>query len=139
MTVHLLMSAGRGPEECSWAVAELTTRLEAEAAETGVKTERLETVPGDHRGTFRSVLLRLTGDRADEFAAGWTGTLSWQAASPYRSGVGRKNWYVTAQPCQVESRRTPFAESDVDVVAIRTGGLHIWPRSARRQCAPSRR
>jgi peptide chain release factor len=122
MTVHLLLSAGRGPEECSWAVAELLTRLEAEASHDRVTTERLETVAGDRRGTFRSVLLRVTGERAATFAESWTGTLCWQAPSPYRTGVGRKNWYVTAQPVEVESRRTPFDESDVDVVAIRTGG-----------------
>jgi peptide chain release factor len=122
MTAHLLLSAGRGPQECAWAVQELLSRLEAEATREGVRTERLESVPGDRRGTFRSVLLRITGDRAAEFAATWTGTLCWQAPSPYRSGIGRKNWYVTAQPCEAGSRRTPFAESDVDVVAIRTSG-----------------
>ncbi|NMO57900.1 peptide chain release factor H [Actinoplanes sp. TBRC 11911] len=122
MTVHLLLSAGRGPEECAWAVAELTSRLEAEATKAKIRTERLETVAGTRRGTFRSVLLRLTGDHATEFAATWTGTLCWQAASPYRTGHGRKNWYVTAQPTDPGSHRTPFAESDVDVVAIRTGG-----------------
>jgi peptide chain release factor len=122
MTVHLLLSAGRGPQECSWAVAELLSRLDAEASRDGVKIERLETVAGDRRGTYRSVLLRITGERAEKFAASWSGTLCWQAPSPYRTGVSRKNWYVTAQPVDVESRRTPFDESDVDVVAIRTGG-----------------
>jgi len=28
MTTHFLLSAGRGPAECSWAVARLTARLE---------------------------------------------------------------------------------------------------------------
>jgi hypothetical protein len=36
--VHLLVSAGRGPVECAWAVAELVARLEAEAAAAGVPT-----------------------------------------------------------------------------------------------------
>lgn len=35
---------------------------------------------------------------------------------------GRKNWYVIAQPCQVDTPRTTFAEADVDIVACRTGG-----------------
>lgn len=29
MSVHLLLSAGRGPQECAWALAELLHRLEA--------------------------------------------------------------------------------------------------------------
>jgi peptide chain release factor len=122
MSVHLLMSAGRGPQECSWALAQLLGRLEAEAGRRSVTVERVETVVGERPGTYRSVLLRISGDAAETFAASWTGTLCWQAASPYRSGPGRKNWYVTAQPCQVGGPHTRFAESDVDVVAVRTGG-----------------
>ena len=31
MSVHLLLSAGRGPQECAWALARLLHRLEADA------------------------------------------------------------------------------------------------------------
>jgi peptide chain release factor len=116
------MSAGRGPQECSWALAQLLRRLEADAAGRAVTVERVETVAGERPGTYRSALLRISGDAAEGFAASWTGTLCWQAPSPYRSGPGRKNWYVTAQPCQVGAPETRFAESDVEVVAVRTGG-----------------
>ena len=33
--VHLLMSAGRGPQECAWAVARLLGCLQAEAEAAG--------------------------------------------------------------------------------------------------------
>ncbi|NUT33095.1 MAG: peptide chain release factor H [Hamadaea sp.] len=121
MTVHLLVSAGRGPQECTWALAQLVRRMEADAVRHRVTTERIESVPGDRPGTFRSVLVRVAGTDAAEFAATWTGTLCWQAPSPYRS-TGRKNWYVIAQPCDVDAPRTVFAEKDVDIVACRTGG-----------------
>jgi peptide chain release factor len=120
--VHLLMSAGRGPQECAWAVAQLVRRLEAGAARQGPTTRRAETVPGDRAGTFRSLLVRLEGAGAEAFAASWTGTLCWQAPSPYRSSAGRKNWYVIAQRCEVGAARTAFAEADVDIVGCRTGG-----------------
>ena len=90
MSVHLLLSAGRGP--------------------------------GDRPRTYRSVLVQIRGAGAEAFAASWTGTLCWRAPSPYRSGAGRKNWYVIAQPCQVDVPHATFAESDVDVVGCRTGG-----------------
>ncbi|MFI6761730.1 peptide chain release factor H [Micromonospora sp. NPDC050417] len=122
MSVHLFMTAGRGPQECAWALARLLRRLETEAARKNLTTERVGTVPGDRPGTHRSVLLRIAGPGAETFAASWTGTLCWQAPSPYRSEAGRKNWYVTAQPCQVDIPRTAFSEADVDVVACRTGG-----------------
>ncbi|GAA3337083.1 hypothetical protein GCM10020358_12080 [Amorphoplanes nipponensis] len=36
--------------------------------------------------------------------------------------MGRKNWYVIAQPCEPGPRRTAFAEADVEIVGCRTGG-----------------
>ncbi|MFF3444256.1 peptide chain release factor H [Streptosporangium sp. NPDC002721] len=121
-SVHLLLSAGRGPQECAWALARLLRRLEADAARQNLETRRTETVPGDRPGTYRSVLVRISGAGAEAFAASWTGTLCWQAPSPYRTGTSRKNWYVTARPCEVDTPRTTFAEKDVDIVACRTGG-----------------
>jgi peptide chain release factor len=117
----LLMSAGRGPAECAWAVASLARRLEDAGAKQGLTIRRLESVPGPRPATFLSVLLDISGQGAAEFAASWTGTLCWQAPSPYRA-VGRKNWFVVARPCVVDAPVTPFAETDVEIVAIRTGG-----------------
>jgi peptide chain release factor len=122
MTIHLLLSAGRGPQECSWAVARLLGRLEDSARSTDVAVERIESVPGDRPGTYRSVLLRLSGPGAANFTTGWSGTLCWQAPSPYRASAGRKNWYVTARRCSVDTPATPFTEADVDMVPCRTGG-----------------
>jgi peptide chain release factor len=122
MTVHLLLSAGRGPQECAWALAQLLPRIEADATRQNLQTHRLQTVSGDLPGTYRSVLVRIAGAGVEAFAASWTGTLCWQAPSPYRTNTGRKNWYVTAQPCQVDTPRTTFTEADVDIVACRTGG-----------------
>ncbi|MGN9810037.1 peptide chain release factor H [Micromonospora sp. BQ11] len=122
MTVHLLMSAGRGPQECAWALARLLHRLEVDAVRAHLTTHRVETVPAERPGTYRSVLVRISGSGAETFAASWTGTLCWQAPSPYRAATGRKNWYVVARPCQVDTPTSTFAEADVDVVACRTGG-----------------
>jgi peptide chain release factor len=122
VSVHLLLSAGRGPQECAWALARLLRRLEADATRQNLETHRAQTVSGDRPGTYRSVLVQISGAGAEAFAASWTGTLCWQAPSPYRAGTGRKNWYVVAQPCQVDTPRTTFTEADVDIVACRTGG-----------------
>ncbi len=122
MSVHLLLSAGRGPQECAWALAGLLHRLEADATRQNLATRRIRTVPGDRPGTYRSVLVHIRGAGAETFAASWTGTLCWQAPSPYRPTTGRKNWYVTARPYPVDTPRTTFAEADVDIVACRTGG-----------------
>ncbi len=120
--VDLLLSAGRGPQECAWAVAELATRLEAEAAARGLHVRRRDSVPGERPDSWRSLLLRITGSDAEALARSWTGTLCWQAPSPYRASAGRKNWYVTARICEPQPRGTTFDEADVHVVACRTGG-----------------
>ncbi|MEO3744567.1 peptide chain release factor H [Plantactinospora sp. B5E13] len=122
MSVHLLISAGRGPQECAWALARLLSRLEADAGCRQLTTRRVETMPGDRPDTYRSALVEISGVGAETFAAGWTGTLCWQAPSPYRADTGRKNWYVIARPCQLDIPRTRFVEADVDIVACRTGG-----------------
>jgi peptide chain release factor len=97
-------------------------RLPVTRVEAGrLVVTRVESVPGERRGTYRSVLLRINGPGAAEFAAGWTGTLCWQAPSPYRK-VGRKNWFVISQPVSLTVPRTHFAEDDVDFVPCRTGG-----------------
>lgn len=120
--VRLLMSAGRGPVECAWAVAQLLRRLEAQAGDAGLGLRRIEIVPGAEPGTYLSVLLGLSGAGAGAFARTWSGTLCWQAPSPYRPGHPRKNWFVIARQQQEVPSRGLFAEADVDLVACRTGG-----------------
>ncbi|MBM0274350.1 peptide chain release factor H [Micromonospora tarensis] len=122
MTVLLLLSAGRGPRECAWALTRLLHRLRADGTRRGLTIEQVQAVPGESSGTYRSVLIRISGADAGAFAGSWTGTLCWQAPSPYRASTGRKNWYVTAQPPQPDAQPTTFREADVDIVACRTGG-----------------
>ncbi|MGC4748311.1 peptide chain release factor H [Micromonospora sp. DT201] len=122
MSVLLLLSAGRGPRECTWALAQLLHRLIGDGTGRGLTIQQVESVPGDRPGTYRSVLIQISGAGAEPFAASWTGTLCWQAPSPYRTTAGRKNWYVTAQPPQLDAPPTPFDEADVEIVGCRTGG-----------------
>ncbi|MDG4759075.1 peptide chain release factor H [Micromonospora sp. WMMD710] len=122
MSTYLLLSAGRGPQECAWAVARLLHRLRTDADRQGLTVQQVEAVPGERPGTYRSVLIRISGAHAEALATSWTGTLCWQAPSPYRASTGRKNWYVTARAPESDAPPTPFAEADVDIVACRTGG-----------------
>ncbi|MFG1868556.1 peptide chain release factor H [Micromonospora arborensis] len=122
MSALLLLSAGRGPQECAWALAQLLHRLIADGTGRGLTVQQVQAVPGDRHGTYRSVLIQISGADAEAFAASWTGTLCWQAPSPYRTSAGRKNWYVTAQPPHRDAPPTTFVEADVDIVACRTGG-----------------
>ena len=62
MSIHLLLSAGRGPQECTWALARLLPRLEADATRRHLEFGRLRKlteatitvgVAVDHGGTAR--------------------------------------------------------------------------------------
>lgn len=84
--------------------------------------QQINAVPGDDPGTYRSLLLALTGPQVDAFTATWSGTLCWQAPSPYRPATARKNWFVAARALDPAPRDDPFTDDDVDIVACRTGG-----------------
>ncbi|MFI1995003.1 hypothetical protein [Actinoplanes sp. NPDC020271] len=82
MSTHLLMSAGRGPEECSWAVAQLLRRLEADARTREVVVDRVETVDTERRFTLNRRLalhlLRERLQRSDATAGQATVTARWR-------------------------------------------------------------
>lgn len=75
--------------------------------------------PGAAMTGDAEILLLLS---AETLADAWSGTLCWQARSPYRPDHARKNWFVVARRQQAVPDRRMFREGDVDVVAVRTGG-----------------
>ncbi|GAD62841.1 peptide chain release factor H [Aquipseudomonas alcaligenes] len=91
--ILLQLSAGQGPEECALAVAKALRRLLTEAEAARVEVRVLDEEAGTQRGTLRSVLLALQGERAETLAVAWSGSLQWVCSSPYRPSHGRKNWF----------------------------------------------
>lgn len=90
----LQLSAAQGPAECALAVAKALRCLLQEAKIAGVAVSVLEQQPGEHAGTWRSVLLALDGAKAATLAASWCGSVQWICTSPYRPRHGRKNWFI---------------------------------------------
>nr|WP_298117756.1 peptide chain release factor H [uncultured Pseudomonas sp.] len=91
--ILLQLSAAQGPEECALAVAKALQCLLAEAAEQGVEARVLEQEAGERPATLRSVLLALSGEKAERLAEAWSGSLQWICVSPYRPAHRRKNWF----------------------------------------------
>lgn len=90
----LQLSAGQGPLECMWVVAQLQPVLEKAARSQGLQLQCLELEPGPQKGTCKSVLYRLEGPGARAFAQEWQGSLQWVGQSPFRPHHKRKNWFV---------------------------------------------
>lgn len=128
--ILLQLTANTGPEECCLAVRKALSQLLHECAESDVRAEPLEQVPGERTGNFRSVLLALEGAQAPALASRWGGSVQWVCPSPYRPGHRRKNWFigVDAFDAEVRDARLDPREQDICYEAVRAsgpGGQHV--------------
>ena len=96
MHVDLQITSGRGPLECGYVVARLLPILlkEAKTMEVDCTILNQTPVPGASPAAFLSVIVRLSGPKANELAQKWIGTIQWVGQSPYRPTHKRKNWFV---------------------------------------------
>lgn len=121
----LQISSAQGPDECMLATAKALQYLIREAEQQRVELDIMETVPGSRAGTLRSVLVALHGDGAPALAERWTGTIQWVCTSPWRKGVGRKNWFIGGTCFESQ----PHAqESEIRFETLRAsgpGGQHV--------------
>jgi len=122
--VILHITAGKGPQECRWVVAQLARAFAREATDVGLESEvldGLEDLPS-------SILLGIGGEAAPVFAAQRIGTNQWIGNSPFRSGHQRRNWFVgVALPPEPEAI-IGLREEDIDYQAMRAsgpGGQHV--------------
>lgn len=129
MNLWLQLTAGRGPAECQWVVAQLLRALTREAEAAGVAVELLEAVAGEQAGTLRSALLSVSG--ADgallELVGQWVGSVQWVGRSPFRPHHKRQNWFVGVERFDVP--QTPaWSERDLEFATLRAsgpGGQHV--------------
>lgn len=100
------LTAGQGPKECGWVVAQLLRVMLAKAQHIGLSVEIVESLAFDKLlrnqnivmpDAYLSVLLRVEGKQAMVFANEWCGTHKWQGESPYRAKHKRFNWFVGAE------------------------------------------
>lgn len=90
----ILVTSGRGPEECTWVVYQTVNRILKEASGFNYKTSILEAMPGDKPKCFKSALLSIEGDEINGFLSRWEGTLQWIGQSMFRPNHKRKNWFI---------------------------------------------
>jgi len=122
--IILHLSAGQGPEECQWVVAQLAAMFAREAAAQGLTCEPVEPVIGPSA----SALLRVSGDDSEAFAVARTGTIRWIGTSPFRPTHKRRNWFVAVTRAPEVETVAEFREGDVQYQAFRAsgpGGQHV--------------
>ena len=124
MSVHLLITAGRGPGECQLVVRRLAAILTTEATSAGLTVTAGPTVAGSGEGGARSIVLVVTGEGAPAWAASVNGPVRWIATSPIRPRHPRRNWFVQVAVLGADDTDdvARFDEGDVIFHPIRSGG-----------------
>jgi peptide chain release factor len=121
------ISAGRGPNETHYVVAQVLKILLKEATQEAIEYVVLHTVPGYQNGTIQSVTLMVESHEMEHFIKSWIGTILWIGKSVFRKNHKRKNWYVAV----FELTENAIKEIDVDKFqfqAMRSrgaGGQHV--------------
>ena len=105
------ISSGQGPTECELGVAKLLTYLQ-----NNYDVSVIDTSPGYHDGTYRSVRLYTDTDLSE-----FLGSVQWVCRSPYRPTHKRKNWFIDFSACAV-SASEKFDPAQVVFDTFRSGG-----------------
>ncbi|MGJ8640455.1 MAG: peptide chain release factor H [Opitutaceae bacterium] len=128
MNAWIQITSGRGPDECSLAVAELMKVFVKDAKKADLEVDLLDSVEGSFSGTYRSVLLSVSGLSLSGFLSQWEGVVQWIMRSPYRSNYGRKNWFVGVNVFMPPEESDDFVYRDLRFEAVRAsgpGGQHV--------------
>lgn len=133
-TVWLQLTAGQGPKECGWVVAQLCREVLKDACGLGLSAVVVESLAFDkalrkqdliEADAYLSMLIRVEGKGADLFAGNWVGSIKWQGESMYRPKHKRINWFVSALVVEIPNVREidiKDLQREVKVESMRSGG-----------------
>ncbi|MEO9531790.1 MAG: peptide chain release factor H [Crocinitomicaceae bacterium] len=117
----LQISAGNGPAECAWVVAQLLKTILIATKNLNIKVIEVDREKGTENATLNSATLFLEGAEVGEFCSKWNGTIQWIGQSPYRRYHKRKNWFVDVSTFESEGT-TNFKQKDVKFETFRSSG-----------------
>ncbi len=126
--ILLQLSAGKGPVECSKAVALALRTIEQNCREQSIKVEVVEMVQGQDRHCFKSVLLQFEGadtSAIKQLAESWQGVMLWVCQSLYRPKLKRKNWFFSGEMYEVNDAQLDKEVTFLTCRASGAGGQHV--------------
>ncbi len=88
------ITAGRGPAECNYVVAQVLKVFLKELAPEAIEYTILNKVNGYENGTIQSVIIVLEGMHLEQFLESWIGSILWIGTSVFRKYNKRKNWFI---------------------------------------------
>lgn len=84
------ITAGRGPAECCWVVAQVLKYFLDDIRQTRITYSIIQRVKGIENGTLQSATLKLQGDQVNALVSSWLGTVQWIGTSTFRKYHKRK-------------------------------------------------
>jgi len=121
------ITAGRGPAECTWVVAQVLKKVLDEAQEQGLEATLLQREVGQENGTVETATIAVKGTNAEKFANSWIGTIQWIGQSHFRKMHKRKNWFIGIFEIEAQ-KNASISENDIQYQAMRSsgaGGQHV--------------
>lgn len=121
------ITAGRGPAECTWVVAQVLKKVLEEAETEGLEAILLQREIGQENGTVETATIAIKGQNAATFANSWIGTIQWIGQSQFRKMHKRKNWFIGIFEIEPQ-KNTSISENDIQYQAMRSsgaGGQHV--------------
>ena len=121
------ITAGRGPAECTWVVAQVLKKVLDEAQEQGLEATLLQREVGQENGTVETATIAVKGKDAGAFADSWIGTIQWIGQSQFRKMHKRKNWFIGIFEIEPQ-KKASVSENDIQYQAMRSsgaGGQHV--------------
>jgi peptide chain release factor len=126
-TKYLQITAGRGPAECTWVVAQVLKKLLEEAENKGIKATVLDREKGNENGTIETALVQIDAKNAATFCESWIGTIQWIGKSTFRKFHQRKNWFIGIFEVS-QTKENEIDLNDIQYQAMRSsgaGGQHV--------------
>ncbi|XOV66324.1 MAG: peptide chain release factor H [Fluviicola sp.] len=127
MKRYIQITAGRGPEECCFVVAQVLKKMLKECKANGCHAEVLHREKSNINGNLLSASLIVDTKNDSEILLDWVGTIQWTSQSPFRKYHKRKNWFVGVFEIATEVLKE-FRWKDVDYYTFRSsgpGGQHV--------------
>lgn len=121
------ITAGRGPAECTWVVAQVLKKMLEEAQASQIEATVLQREAGTENGTVLTALILLKGKTVEAFVNSWKGSIQWIGQSSFRKMHKRKNWFIGIFEMDALAIKS-ISEKDIQYQAMRSsgaGGQHV--------------
>ena len=126
-TKIIQITAGRGPAECGWVVAQVLKRFLESVKHNSIDYKIVQQEKGIENRTLQSVTIQLKAKNLSTFLIDWKGTIQWIGSSTFRPNHKRKNWFIAIHNIK-NAQQTAIKDTDILYQATKSsgsGGQHV--------------